>query len=311
MPTETTCTRLGENFASVLEQVGNQQDVILVRESRRAVRAASWVLAFMALSSCPSFCGVLYDWQEQGIRVRAVVISSPEFTDTNIVKLAGEFAASSAGSRVATLWLFTNESDAQNELGWSGAAHPRYEDWLGVYTRAARKVLPAAEVISTKKGAVLRIRDVGGRVPRRVLRGVDPTLYTVEGIEFEVLDVRFPGGPPNWQTAHPPTHADFYVRSSSTPSIGSAEAVTRRLLADFVMTDCFARIQSGSWFVGDFGFGPLDRFAPDLRPPSKTTIHGLTQTSCGTFGTDVSCTELPAVLDREAPKTGNTRRRAP
>jgi|GEM_PF-2647728 len=229
----------------------------------------------------------VWDMKDSAYWRRKLVVPVEDITPAKMEKTAQEFLRLAGVRRIVVLSVFVSRGVAAEQ----GAPRSNYKQWKGYYDSLPKHARVSAHMIAISGDAVLWVRDVEGRITRRVLKGRDPTKFSVDGTAFEILYVAGRVMTKFERCATPGAiEPVFYV---ITPAELTEELCTRagRWLARKLEAKHLAvRFRNDQWFVPGSSFPVAYPFAPTEAPPTEAEYHRSVSYYCGIFrGKPLDC----------------------
>jgi len=225
---------------------------------------------------------VFGDMRDSNTVAQVRILPKSAFNLVDMKRVAEQFLRSDgAGHHTAMLSLYADQNVAAQEGGVS--CEGEYRQWKVYYDGFPRGPLLVADVISIGKDAVLRLRTPKGAIIRHVMSGRDPTLISVDGIQFEMLSMagrfrsRFEGcGAPG--TLDP----TLSLKTNAILTEEICQRATSALAASLGSKYVWAEFRNDHWFLcGKYGIEYP--FLPLGPPPSEAVYYGLPQYTCSIF----------------------------
>ena len=228
-----------------------------------------------------NLCGqaVLYDRTDGGVHRNASVVSVKEFNTTFLVEESQKLLARQDHSQLKRYVIVTKKSDAFPELQID---HGGPEIFLDGYGVNASRVWRFAEVIASRQGAVLRIRD-GDAVLRMVLSGSDPLVWTFREKEYEIVHIALQEAPGDYKLCG----IHVFARSHSEPDVQSVTAWFELLRLEFFPNLISLSVKVNSWFVHQL-FPVYYPFYVN-RSPRLSDFTAATRVDCANYGRGTHC----------------------
>jgi hypothetical protein len=248
------------------------------------------VLLVLGSTACWALDEIVGDLSDDTSVIQVRVLPISKFNRADIKELAGRFLGSaSKGRNLAVLSMFADRNVAALETGVS--CESGYPQWRAYYHNPPKDALAAADVISIGKDAVVRLRTPDGTIVRDVIRGTDPTQFSVDGATFEILQVsgrvrsRFEG-------CGVPGSIDpvIYLKTSSNLTEELCQRATSLLTVRLDKKQIWTHFRNDHWFLcGQF---PIwYPYSAPAQPPSEKAYYALPDFSCS-----VSCDDVPRCL---------------
>lgn len=260
-------------------------------------------LLWSAIARMASAAPVIYADQYEGITVRAVVADSARF-----VTMAEEFFREwkprlSDRARLSVIWMFTTQEQGTALTWGKGRFHIDYDWWASAFRWEANRIQPAALVVLSSRGGVLIMKSGSGEIHRRVLGGKDPLTVSVDGLESEILDIRFPGMAPRKSVGCEKDYAVIYVKAKRPLTEQATRITVATISAETTLTNALMLIRSDSWFIDDPYFPVIYPFEPQLIPPTAEAYSASKTAICRVQGDHLHCVTMRPFLDH-GKKTG-------
>lgn len=131
---------------------------------------------------------IFAEMRDGRVSIQTKILPASTFTVPNMETVGRQFLGDlSTSLAIARLSLYDREDVAVAET--AGMCEGSYLQWRLYFDRFPKRAFAAADVISIRENAVLRMRTASGLVTQWVLRGSDPTRVLVDGVSFEMLFV--------------------------------------------------------------------------------------------------------------------------
>jgi hypothetical protein len=160
--------------------------------------------------------------------------------------------------------------------GGLGITDASFEAYVQEYRRIRQSLGKIAELTATEEGAVLRYRDPSALPQRLVLRGRDPLIGSLIGIDYELLYVAVRAGPriPIFGRKGS-LRADTYIRIQKPVTEAVGRMLHERMIRDFGAPLSFTHLRNDESFMDEspivFPFSVME--SPPARSISPTLIR--------------------------------------
>jgi hypothetical protein len=233
---------------------------------------------------------VLVDQWDQKVVRRSVLIPPSEFSPARAEEISRAFLTANRDKfTVLKLSIFVDENDERRTDSGKGSTDVTYMGWRQLYEKYGSQPLPMAQTIAIRENAVLRWRDAGGRVGRKVLSGSDPLAVRLAGRTFEVLELAMhKRSPYHVPLPSDPIWVNAAVRTSAT-SADHLRAFTSLLAARLGLTDLSISFRHDCWFISGDSFPIVYRFDQVLNPPTEGEYRRAFAGYCWFSGGKTSC----------------------
>jgi len=229
------------------------------------------VISLLAGASCFSAQdSPLFEGHVGPFYSRTVIWDAGRFTEQNLRSYRKQLSQELKDYRAWTIAVFIDKGDATRELYGKLPTEETYDQWLELYNKFGRRLLPMAEFLTYESNTVLRMRDSSGICSETVLSGDNFLKVRVDDIDFEILKTYFTPLPPH-TTVTPGDEAMIWlsVRSSSFPNENQARDFSSLMQKRFQQKRVNVTIRTDSYFITDGRFPILYRFDQDGSPPSR------------------------------------------
>jgi hypothetical protein len=231
----------------------------------------------------------LYLWQNHGVLVRKLLFSPEEFNLTRLEKFFRD-SISEADPRFNLVKISVTVDDANSNA--KGLDEYSYELWSDFYPKISKNVPPVAELLIFNRGAVMRVRDLEGKVHHLLLKGSDPLTFETKNYRFEILWVGVSRRSGDNVNIH------FFVVGSPPLLVEQASEATRALSRLLKNGDVSVSLRTDSWFIKEFDFPLIYPFATRLGPaPSSVEYKRSAQTHCWLIGDEMFCRSTNVNVD--------------
>lgn len=221
-----------------------------------------------------------------------VVVMPTRFEPEYLLKIARSFAKASGNVPLAVLYMAPSYDVVRSYVVTGRGSN--FENWryrVDLDLQSGwEPIRDIAQVNVVNGEAVLRVRREG-RVSRHVLRERDPLRYTIDGQEFEILEIYgdlagsevkteyLDGGMlPVSRCSNCVPYFDIAVRTSGELRISAFRELVRRLARIDVPADLYVSLRQDTWFVPSSTFPLLYAFdEPTPRLPSKEEYEAAKQ----------------------------------
>lgn len=207
----------------------------------------------------------------------SMVIPATLFSESGIIMICNNFLAA---NRVAGMVRLLISTDAQDMLsmGGGGVTDVSFAEWLELYANAKQNLPAAAELVSVRGNAAVRIRSADGKVSERVLSGRTPFIISFHD---ELVLIRGLGLTHVWN----PDAASFatfevFVQSPRPWNLSEAQEFSRSYRAKTNIADLVIQISNGWYFPGESNYPVANRFLPRLSPPTLEEFKRLHRFYC-------------------------------
>lgn len=179
----------------------------------------------------------------------------------------------------AEVTVFEKQED-RDVYGRSIYSNPcrNYQECRDRYIRSADAKGAIAAMLWSRSGAVLRFRDAGGNVSRRVLHGTDPSIIVEKKQSYEIAKITLSGaavyfGNRRW--------VNVYLHTSAPLDSDRCESVTRRL-AETLGVDLLSTTIRNDYlfFVHTESFPVRYAFSVDSVFPTEIDLSGRKTMRC-------------------------------
>jgi hypothetical protein len=181
--------------------------------------------------------------------------------------------------RAYKLRVLTMYSDSAAAAGQTQFCEGSYKQWKLFYDGFPKAHLGAAQVISTRAGAVLLFRSESGDVGRQILEGADPTILEADGASFEILYVAGRTRSKFERCASGIMEPVFFLKTSALLTPELSKKATAQLASNLAIDHLWAHFRNDIWFLcGEFPvFYPFSLSEPI---PTDTAHRRSTQLDC-------------------------------
>jgi len=227
------------------------------------------VLALLLTEFTSAKDSVFWERKDGPFYSRVVLWDPVKFTELNLRLWYQQLSRALKAYRAWNAAVFVDQDDAQRELYGKVATETSYEDWLQLYNKFGRHLLPKAEILSYGNDAVLRTRDSAGTRREVVLSGNNFLRVHVDNIQFEILEIYYHPLPPHMKSSQADeAMISVYTRSSSFPSVPTARKFSLLIQRRFQQKRIVVLVRTDSYFITDGTFPIVYRFDRDSIPPS-------------------------------------------
>jgi len=174
--------------------------------------------------------------------------------------------------------------------------HAPYGGWRRFYDLFKTRRFQIAEVIAFGDGAVLRFADGPADIKEVVLRGSNPLMLRLNGVDLEIVHFQFPPltVSPLKDTAGELRRLTVFARASTARQDAKREAGLQllKLLDHEIGTEeIIVNIRDDVWFVNVPGYPAFQPFVMDHEPPTAEEFQSRPQMVCAKTGSRVWCSE--------------------
>jgi hypothetical protein len=264
------------------------------------------VFAWVGFARMTNSAPVIYADQFEGITVRAVIADSAQFATIAEDFYRGWESKLSDRARLSVIWMFSTEAQGTAITWGKGRFHIDYDWWVSAFRWEANRIQPLALAVFSRRGGVLVMRSATGEIHRRVLGGKDPLRVSINGLELEILDLRFPGMAPRNSVGYEKDYAMIYVRAKKPLTEQSTRLTVATISAETTLTKASVLIRSDSWFIDDPFFPVVYPFEHQLIPPGAEAYSASKTAICRLEGNYIHCVTMRPFL-HHGEKTGAPR----
>jgi hypothetical protein len=228
-------------------------------------------------------------------------LEGSNITEEHMGAIARRFLSSSAHKRrIAVLTVFSNPkvNAQQNDI-----ACDHYRQWLYYFDRSRNNSRAVADVIAINGNAVLRVRSVTGVISRAVLKGADPTVFSLAGAPVEVLMLSGRAISDFEGCSIPRGIAPIaYLQTPAPLSLD----LCRRAMAEFTKKIGAKRLhvslRNDPWFICGGNFPIIYPFANLGEPPREQDYYRSRTFTCSVEcdGT-IACTMTTGIVSTDEP----------
>lgn len=233
---------------------------------------------------------IVLDERDTKVAERAVLISPDEFSPRRVEAISRDFLKAEQDKfAIRKLSIFVDEHDARRTVFGKSTTDVTYAGWRQDYEAYGKEALPMAQTIAIRGDAVLRWRDAGGRIGRKVLAGSDPLLIRLQGHTFEILELAM------WKLRPyvfpQPTDPMWVSAAVQTPptSLSRLRAFAALLLKRFERSEMSISFRNDTWFLTNEAFPVVYRFGQALNPPTEREYRRAFSGHCYIRGGRTSC----------------------
>ena len=199
---------------------------------------------------------VLWNRSRDGAREVALVLSDGAFTQERLEQLARVELARTPRANFIRLTMV----GAKGRLPLPKATTYSFAAWLRLYEPPGPNEI--AEMIANGDDAVLRVRDLTGKLTERVLSGRNPLTIAVGEEDFQIVHVSagvaiLYGG-----------DVRVFLRTARPLRVETGEALLEALQASFPNFGISVSAQNIPWFVNEGDYPISNPFAENGRPPT-------------------------------------------
>lgn len=245
----------------------------------KAILVFIWLLLGEAASTYAQE-QILFDEGNDRYWSKSVIVPEERFTVPEVEAMGQTFLNEVAEGRILVqLSVFTSGEEAAMNADFNRES---YAQWRAYYDRVAQRPLRMAQVTAIRGNAVLRVRRADGTVLRRVLSGKDPLHIESDGVDFEILVLRFRRGTifDRCQPAGTLSPAIAHVMTDSPLTAGTCDHVTDELTELLGTKILFVGFKNDHWFITSGGYPVIYQFATPSEPPSEAEYYRSTAYSC-------------------------------
>jgi hypothetical protein len=240
-----------------------------------------WIVCLLASVLALQADTVLGEVTRAGVSQKGVRVTSGSFREGYVVRLAqAELAKKSHPNFVRV--------DIYGDKG--GAPLPKppgdltYGYWRRLYEAQRGLQNELAEMISIGTNAVLRMRDAGGKVSRRVLAGRDPLQLEVQGDRLEIVYFGFSApGPYILQCV------DVYIRTDASLRTEVGLELLGALRPIFPDLEVSVSLRNDAWFILEPSYPFYNPLIEDQQPPTEEEYRKNRTLRCGYWTGSASC----------------------
>lgn len=207
----------------------------------------------------------------------SMVIPATQFSEPRIITMCKHFLAANRAVGMVRLLISTDTQDVLS-MGGGGVTDVSFAEWRELYAKANQSLPAAAELVSIRGNAAVRMRTADGKVSERVLSGRTPFIISFHD---ERVLIRGLGLTHVWN----PDAASFatfevFVQSPRPWNLSEAEEFSRSYRAKTNIADLVIQISNGWYFPGETNYPVVNRFLPRLSPPSLEEFKRLHRFYC-------------------------------
>ena len=206
-------------------------------------------------------------------------VSARFFNEQALVDLARSELAR-APRREFTQLLFYGEPGGAPT---SKPNHGSYDYWRRLYEVAAQTPNAIAEVISIDNNVILRMRDLDGKVTRRVLSGDDPLRMVVNSDPLEIVYISFR---PSSLLSEA---VSVYARTSAPLRAETGLILLRQLESALGDLQVSLAIRHDGWFIYQPGYPFLNPFLEEANLPTHEEYDKEPTLVCGRSTGTMAC----------------------
>jgi hypothetical protein len=210
----------------------------------------------------------LWDSSRDGVREVTLTLSEGAFTEEHLDELARMELARTPRASFIKLTMV----GAKGGLPGPRGASYGFADWLRLYDPSRPNEI--AEMIANGDDAVLRVRDLSGKLTERVLSGKNPLSVTVGGENFQIVYLSIGvavayGG-----------EVRVFFRTASTLRTQAGEALMRALQPSFPSFRISVLVQNDPWFVREGDYPIVNPFVENKKPPTPEEYLQIKTLTC-------------------------------
>ena len=240
------------------------------------------LVLFVSSTRSSPLAEIVGETRDNNTVVQIRILPKSAFNLVDMKKVAEQFLRSdAAGHTTAVLSMYGDRNVAAQESGVS--CESGYLQWKVYYDGFPKDPLMAADVISIRGDAVLRLRTPDDAIVRHVMVGKDPTLVSLDGIEFEIL----------WLTGRLRSRFEgcgvagtvdpiLYLKTTATLTEDLCQRITSMFAATLGAKYIWTNFRNDHWFLcGQF---PIQYPFLPLGPlPSEVAFYNLPDFACSVF----------------------------
>lgn len=223
---------------------------------------------------------VLQELVRSGMKQKSVVVAPGTFSESYAEQLARAELAKKPRVNFTQLYVYGQKGGAPLPK----FPHITYEHWRTLYDSQVSAPNELAEMISIGSDAVLRVRDGGGNVSRRVLAGKDPLQIEVQGYRFEIVYLAFSAPAPSVLQ-----RVDIYIRTPAPLGSGAGMDLLRVLRPIFPDLDVTVYVRNDAWFIYEPSYPFLNPLIENSSPPGPEQYNKTQTLRCGNWSGSTSC----------------------
>jgi hypothetical protein len=157
-----------------------------------------------------------------------------------------------------------------------------FASWLRLYNPPSPNEI--AEMIANGENAVLRVRDLSGKLTERVLSGNNPLSIAAGGETFQIVHLSI-----GVAIAYG-ADVRVFLRTAAPLRTQSGEELMRALQPSFPNFRISVSVQTDPWFIGEDDYPILNHFVEHERPPTFEEYHQMRTLNCSYAGELPTCT---------------------
>jgi len=228
------------------------------------------------------------DYYRPEMWLRRVVVDRTEFTPDRLERRFRQFLLQGQGAaKLVQLRVFVDREDVLANC--QCMTDINYVAWRGQFEEYRNRIAPTAELTIIGHSAVMRIRDLKGRVHIKVLQGNHPLRITADDCVAEAIHVH-PDVFRRPQHPRPETEPDltFYLVAERPLTTSCAETATRGLHRALQVERIAVNVRTDAWFI-DGQFPIIYSFQENLNPPSQDAHRRASEIGCWATPGSVRC----------------------
>lgn len=207
----------------------------------------------------------------------SMVIPAALFSESGIIMICNSFLTENRAAGMVRLMISTDTQDVLS-MGGAGVTDVSFAEWRELYANTKKNLPAAAELVSIRGNAAVRIRNAEGQVSERVLSGRTPFIISFHD---ERVLIRGLGLTHVWN----PDAASFatfevFVQSSRPWNLSEAQEFSRSYRGKTNIADLVIQISNGWCFPGESNYPVVNRILPRLSPPTLEEFKRLHRFYC-------------------------------
>ena len=221
----------------------------------------------------------------------AVVLPPAQFTKAELRSRGLNFLRDRPGFRLARLTVGTDPIDVDRSRRVYAIDGDPYHEVLYSLKKYGSPHHPIAQVVATRVGALLSIRDEQGWTEESIAGNADPTRFTISGTVFRLVGFfvgwgKYDSQPTQTEQKFGTIHLSFAAKGAISEAL--AGELWSRLRRLFGFSGLGIEIRQDYWFFAD-GVADFYRFA-DLGPfPTRSQLAVRPFIYCTSIGDGLRC----------------------
>lgn len=255
------------------------------------MRKATYLVVPLALL----FCGVVSPQElseysaSRAILARSISLPLADFKLQRLEERFGPLLSRHSNAKLIVFDAYATEQAGGSD-NCKCSTDITFEFWKSLYQSYIIKApMAAAQLLGLNGNLLLRVREPGGVVTTKVLKGTSLSRFQFAGATLNLLHVGVTRRQQTSLTNDGAIHGEFFLVTEQPFDSSFARDLAVHLQSESGLSTLSVLIRADPWFIREDTFPVAYPFLPNSDPPGQETYETSRQSTCVIEGKKIQC----------------------